>query len=593
MKTGYLRRGLITALIYLTVITGIVVLQFSSPSGLFWKSGLASARTHANRVQPGTPERLEISLGGLLLSVSPDQPAIAFTREGWTGKVAPVSATTTKKGFSLGLSGDLVLLLERPRPEVEAWQLSLSGPDPKIAGLRISYKLAGGSRLEVSETSVILATEGKKLRISVPGAAFDGETVSIPLGQALLAQIVETKPETKPLLAARTDLDFRQDILGWMDKAWSGLSQSRLDASSLTWKQAGADPAFSERALVAWLAEAFRRGQGAPVLSTARRVRELYPQRLGVLSVPYFGNLQAVMGASEAKDQTEAERLATLVHAAAPALLETPDLLLRLIDRCPSGFYSEALRFVGGLDPESLSPAQFVGLLAAAADSEQYVRGATDSLPNHASAETRAASLAQSTGSGHYLVFPGQDSVDIALSLRAGLALVALGKAEARDDILALGQALVEGFLALTDPEGFAPAAVVIRDGAVAERSGTIAPETVYPMLAANPYYPHEVSFAKDVEPGVWAWTSAPTLAVEGGTGRRTFSATFPEGLSHYLVIYGVRPFANIRLYGIDYSQDPQFESYNASGYSYKGSARALYLKMRHKTEVEKVELIF
>jgi hypothetical protein len=59
------------------------------------------------------------------------------------------------------------------------------------------------------------------------------------------------------------------------------------------------------------------------------------------------------------------------------------------------------------------------------------------------------------------------------------------------------------------------------------------------------------------------------------------------------MALYGVRGFSNIKLYGIDYSPDSQYESYNVSGFLYKAASSVLYLKMRHKVEVERVELVF
>ena len=102
-------------------------------------------------------------------------------------------------------------------------------------------------------------------------------------------------------------------------------------------------------------------------------------------------------------------------------------------------------------------------------------------------------------------------------------------------------------------------------------------------LVADNPYYPHEVSFYRDISPGFWAWTCSPSLVVQANSARYVFTAAFPAGRSHYLAFYGVKPFTNIQLYDIDYSPDNEFESYDASGYLYKKDMGALYIKMKHK----------
>jgi hypothetical protein len=361
----------------------------------------------------------------------------------------------------------------------------------------------------------------------------------------------------------------------------------------MTWRGADSSQEFSEKALVAFIAEALRRGQAEQILARMKGVREKHGSLLGFLSVPYFGDTAALLGRREAADIVEARRLAGLIQNHDPAILESPDLVLRVVDRSPVGFYQEVIRFVSGLAPADLTLRQCIGLVDAAVDAGTYIRGSVDPLPNHLVAEDRLVAQITKTDAGFFLPLSADGSVDISLSLDAGLALIALGKSEAKDNLVALGQGLVEGILSLSNQEGFLPSKLVVKDAAIVERSGSLAPELIYPRVSNNPFYPHETSFAKDVEPGVWAWTAAPTLTVEGSANRRVFSATWPVGLAHYMALYGVRGFSNIKLYGIDYSPDSQFESYNVSGFLYKAASSVLYLKMRHKVEVERVELVF
>jgi hypothetical protein len=72
-----------------------------------------------------------------------------------------------------------------------------------------------------------------------------------------------------------------------------------------------------------------------------------------------------------------------------------------------------------------------------------------------------------------------------------------------------------------------------------------------------------------------------------------TFQVRYALGQAHYMAIFGLKPFSNIKLYGINYSPDSAFESYDVSGYSYRKASNALYLKMKHKQDPEKIELSF
>ena len=205
----------------------------------------------------------------------------------------------------------------------------------------------------------------------------------------------------------------------------------------------------------------------------------------------------------------------------------------------------------------------------------------------------RILGATRKTPAGLFLVTEEDGATDLRLSLAAGQYLAAYGAAEGKDGLVGVGQGLVEGFIGASDERGIAPARVLVRSGAIEQQSGALLPEDAYPLVAANPYYSREVSFYKDIGPGVWAWTCAPSLSVSASETQYTFAATFPAGRSHYMTFYGIKPFANIQLYDIDYSPDAEFEIYDASGYLYSKQSRALYLKMKHKKDNEAIKLFF
>ena len=55
------------------------------------------------------------------------------------------------------------------------------------------------------------------------------------------------------------------------------------------------------------------------------------------------------------------------------------------------------------------------------------------------------------------------------------------------------------------------------------------------------------------------------------------------------MIITGLHAFDKIQMYGLNYRSDKQFELYNSPGYIYDFESKTLYLKMRHKSEIEKV----
>jgi hypothetical protein len=386
---------------------------------------------------------------------------------------------------------------------------------------------------------------------------------------------------------------FKAEISAWRDKVWSGLASTRFDADKLTWKGPDALPVFSEKALVAYLAESLARGSYPDALVRARGAKGKWPDKLGYLSAPYLGSLVPRMKAFEASDLAESKRLTQLVSDKSPTVLEKEGLLLFLIDRTPRSVAQDALRYLAEVDPAKLTVRQAVGLLDCVVDSKSVLKDEENPLRNQGVASDRLVAAVRKSSNGYFLVTEDDGSTDLHLALLAGTVLVAYGTASSKPMLVGVGQSLVEGVIGLADAQGFEPAHVLVASGAFAQRTGTIVPEDLYPLVADNPYYPHETSFARDLAPGIWAWTCAPSLVVQAGTSRYTFIATFPAGRSHYLSFYGIKPFVNIQLYDIDYSPDNDFESYDASGYLYNKGAAALYIKMRHKKDAEDIKLSF
>jgi hypothetical protein len=457
-----------------------------------------------------------------------------------------------------------------------------------------------------------MSSSGKVYDFALGAAAFDQASglLSLKPGDVglSLAWIAPSKPAKtasapsvpgKLASQAPKDTDaFNAEIAAWRDKVWTGLSTARYDADKLAWKGPDGVTVFSEKALASYLAEAAARGSYVDAITRARGVKEKWSDKLGFLTAPYLGGLYSKMAASDAADQSEIKRLTQLVADKSPTLLEKEGLLRFLVDRAPSSFSRDAFAYIAGVDQAKLSMRQAVGLLGCAVDAKSLLKDESNPFSASAAAAVAdriAASIRKTSSGGFFVDGEGADGgSDIRLSLLAGEALVSYGQASSKPNLVGLGQSLMEGVMALSDAQGFAPSRIVAtKEGSVEQKAGSILPEDIYPILAANPYYPHEVSFARDSGPGVWAWTCASSLSVQSSASHKVFTAAFFVGRAHYVAIYGIKRFANIQLYDIDYSPDNDFESYDASGYRHDIDKGVLYLKMKHKKDSEDIKLSF
>ncbi|MCL2130741.1 MAG: hypothetical protein FWH35_10375, partial [Treponema sp.] len=114
----------------------------------------------------------------------------------------------------------------------------------------------------------------------------------------------------------------------------------------------------------------------------------------------------------------------------------------------------------------------------------------------------------------------------------------------------------------------------------------------LYRILTPLDAYPRAVSIS-DAPNNVWAWTTAPEVNAVITTDVMDITVRFPAQETHYMIIRGIRPFARLQLYNMDFRSDPQFERYDSSGWAYYAQEQTLVLKMKHRTIDENIRIIF
>jgi hypothetical protein len=607
MKSGVFKRAIGLTFLYLGLFVVIVLVQFSRGPGLSVKiGGLSVNASYPKAARAGSaPEAVRLAYAGLVFEISPKSPAESVGADGVARRLALASVEKLPNGARVKLAPDVEILVVADRGQSRRVTVSASAPEG-VAVLRLRFSTARDLRFASAKGVRSLVYAGGSYDLALGAGSFDPESgfLSLHPGDSgfTLAKVVPpappkpSRPGSGEAVAAQAPKDpeaFKAEIAAWRDKVWSGLSSSRFDADKLAWKGPDAASAFSERALTAYLAESLARGYYSDALVRVKGAKDRWPDKLGYLSAPYLGGLKSKMKSAEAADAAEVNRLTQLVTDKSPSILEKEGLLRFLVDRAPKELAGNALPYITAMDPAKLTIRQTVGYLGCAAESGLLSKDDANRFPNSLVAAEKLVAAVRKTSSGYFLVTEDDGSTDLRLSLLAGTALAAVGAASSKPNLVGAGQSLVEGVLGLADAQGFEPSRVVAASGELGQRSGAILPEDLYPIVADNPYYPHEVSFARDVEPGVWAWTCAPSLTAQTGSSSYTFLASFIAGRSHYLSFYGIKSFANIQLYDIDYSPDEEFESYDASGYLYHRDAKVLYLKMKHKKDVEDIKLFF
>lgn len=118
----------------------------------------------------------------------------------------------------------------------------------------------------------------------------------------------------------------------------------------------------------------------------------------------------------------------------------------------------------------------------------------------------------------------------------------------------------------------------------------------LYPLLVENNYLPHfEILSPIEKETyhkPVSVWTMAKISMKQSGNTIQ-FNLTNQVGSSHYMIFTNVNKFKTIMMYDMAYRSAKDFQNYDSPGYVYDEATKTLFVKMRHKKEVEKIILYY
>lgn len=604
MSKSIIHRFFITAGIFLVVLLALPVLQFGfSTDGFQEKQGGILISGSYSGKSTGKTEIARLHIKSELFDLSFAQDSLKILdANGTTQSAKPLSWKGQENGIRVQFEKDITLDVYTSSDSGLMARLDVKAKSPVTLSLPIRF--IGQIEREAQGPNVVtLKTKKGDVRFQLQaGLSLDkeGKTLSFKQSGGTYPSLVmaERRQNDASIVAtlknqtAMSESQFREGIAAWIGKAWKGWAVSRFNSERGTWTFAQEEERFSEKAMTAYWAEAYSRGVQKEIEARLVPAIEKHGDKLGWLSAPFVGKTALKARAMESETQEALREISKKLESKDASLFTRESLMHFLVDRGPFSLAKQVFQFAGDVDPSSVNLEIALGLIRCFVEYESFLGSEVanpfakfEGLP-----ERKILPSVRKTQNGFFVVNE-KDECDVYLSFYAGTILIAYGKKTEKDAFIGVGQSLVNAVLGLSDDSGLVARTCQIQGGSIASAEGVLPPETLYPLIAENPYYPHYVSFAKDAYPGLWAWTSSRSLKASSLPEELTLVAEFPVGASHYLVVRGIKPFAKMQLYGIDYRTDPDFEMYNSSGWAYRSENQTLYLKLRHKAGVEKAKL--
>ncbi|MCL2759602.1 MAG: hypothetical protein FWD22_05270 [Treponema sp.] len=337
------------------------------------------------------------------------------------------------------------------------------------------------------------------------------------------------------------------------------------DTNFVQWNQNAAN-LNNEDDIIAYSAQSLLRGNYAAATEAISRDFINSP-RQSYRSAGFIGGMSGAYTSFLASENDRMNQITRLIRERSLNILKQEHILNFLFTRSNLVLANEVIDIIYGASPDMLISDYCPGLLEAFYDIRRWRPEASNIIDHLSDQILVLVSENINRDTDHDAVYASSaESNNSEYSLRLGKALVFWADTTQNTEWSGIGKSLILSAIS----------------------SGNAG--RLHNILNPADYYPRETWLTNE---GHWAWTVSPSVRASYIEGNLNFAVSFPPNMSHHLIIRGVRPFIRIQIHGMDWRSDSQFERYDSSGWVYYPENQILILKLRHRTTVENVRLIY
>ena len=596
MHTRKIRRYFILPILYIAIIFGLLFLQFSGT--LTVRRSVGDIRFVGTLVSGDDETSTEITAARVLFRgveffFSEQDPLVLANEEQRDLQLEPRRYEIIDSTLEIEFSDGSRLRFEQTEGEsTELHVIPVPGEEWPVRGqMLIPYDFEQDTRPlsfdpGAPETVRVLRDETEFFISAPPRTVFatDQKRILVPLdGTSRMIRYAEVSEEQTNIIefafgsGGRTvgDQYYRQTIDAYLDLGYRGWARDRYNGGSGTWAMRDTSPRFEEEILVAYLAEAWRRGEYTAAFNQMRRAADLHPDEVGILSAPFLGDLRIVTRESVESDRERAATLARRIASQDPTVFREIDLVPFAAYRGNEALYQDVIDFAATVDFRTVEIPAAIGMLATAIDADVPDREAFSRfLP--IIEERMFPAIRQFEE--FFFVETATGEIDVLLSIRAGDLIETYGQETGNQLLITIGRNLVLSGLQLADERGFLPALLFFNEDGIQGNEGAFGPEELYTVFSDNPSYPRIVPLYEQIGSGTYIWTIAEVRSIDIRPDRYAFTLDVVPNQTQYVIIQGVPPFESMELFGLQWRNDPTFELY-IKGRHYEPDTETLMIK--------------
>ena len=575
MSKHPIRKFVGLSVLYSLIILGIFLLQFRSETAVsqsFGELRLQLVETQSESQQKKLKNSFQSTFKGLNLFADEQNPALITKTDGTTQEIKLQSwQQLDKSNFILNFDQDIALQFSI-RGEGAKNFLSLEAQLPEdISSIALSYKPTSGYLVtEQTARRAIISSKNHQYEISAAEITplhlvlNDKEQLATYSLFDPLHSFEFSMTSALPLSAETT---FTETISKFKDDFIQLASQSLTDTST-------------EQLVVAYIAAMAENRQYKEAINRIPSSLKTGSRRT-YLSAPYFNTLVSMNTSLVRHMENRASMITYAIEQGSLDIFTIQDLAEILCTMEGRDAVGKLLKMPASIPDFNPTIVQAAGIINTYTRLHSLDKNLAQMLQPALESCLAAISEACSIENNAIWLEENEASLPILDSISVGMALVTYGQLAGNTDYKATGNLIVNSYIT---PEVSSNLHIMTE---------------LYPIVVPNnPYYPHIDIIANATNSGnnkpIWAWTIARDIGfTKKSNGDVTLTIDFPQGEINHTIINGIKPFRRIDIYDIAFRTDPNFESYNSSGYVYNAETQTMFLKSLHKVQRESIKLYY
>jgi len=603
-------RILILSFLYVLVLFFIFFIQFKKGVPFYYENSHlnVSGRYFTNKDEKKElllP--LHITSNGLAIFITEQNPVMAKYEDGSLNEVKIASYSIRDSVFSLSFEDGSVLNfttndrhIKNSDDSIEALNISCK-LRKGIEELYVPYKLTQNARLEKNGNNFFVQYKNKSFAFSklqkdsqesIMGGENSSPFISFSKNNTFVSYHTHLTKESLKLENMLTN------SIASKERYESNLSEC-VDIFLKSLENQIRSRRHNEKTLVSLVAENSKRGlfnktiEEYPILLLPRNKRSF-------LSSSYYGGLMESYRIKMIEDEEEIKTINSKLNNKDYSVFEHSSLISFLSNRGRYDLIAEILEFMETIDERSMTALQLANILQLSIDYKNMYEDERNIETIAKRCEKMLLEKLFAIDDMLY-IYTKENTIDSLDTFSIAKTLINYGNEYGDELIKGTGYLLFNSLYSFTQDPSFFPSSFSVKqdenkkEGLMANDALIIGADILYHLIfPENRWYTHELSLINSDSRNIFALTCAKDIRIKKHSeDMMVFDFTSQKGVSHYVILQGIEKFSDIKIHDIHFRTDPHFETYNSSGYVYNQDTKTLYLKLKHKKEVETVELYF